>query len=219
MRNCRVWDRGWCLCIGPQHPGEVSLVQPRLVNVEDSSPLSQQRNHLHRILLSQHQTSRAVGLRRNLLGHPVPQAQVILHNGPHLPNTDLYVLFFFDLLHHHLCILDGCLSLKHLVHDPRDCILFLFLLFLLLSQLSVLLAIFLGLPYQLAHQLGRDLEVLGDVALEDVIVQVHLHDCIPGGGRELLPVALLVLGSDACLGSCTVPDLQLQKMLWVVFSL
>ena len=51
MRNCRVWDRGWCLCIGPQHPGEVSLVQPRLVNVEESSPISQQRNHLHPMIL------------------------------------------------------------------------------------------------------------------------------------------------------------------------
>ena len=79
------------------------------------------------------------------------------------------MLLFFDFLSHHLSIYDGRLSLEHVVYNLRDCVLFLLLL-LLLSHLSVLLAISLCFPHQLADQLGGNLKVFGNVSLEDMIV-------------------------------------------------
>ena len=129
------------------------------------------------------------------------------------------MLLLLDLLHYHFSILDVRLSHEHFVDYFGYRFFLLLLLLYLLPQSSILLLISLGLIRNSTHQQWRDLEILGDVSLEDVIYQMHFHDCISDCRWQLFLVSLHVLGSDSGLGSNSITDLYLQKALWIVFYL
>jgi hypothetical protein len=65
---------GWRLGRAPYHAGEVGGVDPRLIDVQNTSTSLEQKQHLHGILLPQYEASLGVGLHGYLPGHPVAEA-------------------------------------------------------------------------------------------------------------------------------------------------
>ena len=93
-------DRSSSIAWAPHPPREVRLVQPRLINVDDSSTRLEERQHLHRVLLPKHEAALAVALDRHLLDSPIAKAELLLHRQLDLGQADLNIVLLLHLLLH-----------------------------------------------------------------------------------------------------------------------
>ena len=93
-------DRASSIARAPHPPGEVGLVQPALVDVDDSASRLKQEQHLECVLLPEHEAALAVALDLHLLDSPIAEAELLLHRQLDLREAYLNIMLPMHLLLH-----------------------------------------------------------------------------------------------------------------------
>ena len=117
-----VREGGRAVSRHPDLPDEASLVQPRLVHVDDAAARLEERQHLEGVLLPQHQAALAVGLDGDRLRHPIAHPQLLPENVANEDGRQLLPRLFLHRLLDLLNSDDGLVRLKHLGDSLLYCI-------------------------------------------------------------------------------------------------
>ena len=187
-----------CLWRTPNLSCKVWFVQPALVEVQNPLSISEQGQHVHSILLTKHKATLWIALNWHLSWHTITKSKIILHNRLHLQHWKWEIFLALDCFNYHLSIHNRHTIGKHVLYHSFHGLFGLLGLLFLDPQLNVLLGLLLCFLDQLADQSRRYLEVLGDVALVDVIIQVHTNNGLSSGKGYLLQMAFLAgLGNSS----------------------
>ena len=90
----------------PKAAAPPSLVEPRLIYVDDSPFLLKQRQNLHRILLAEHQAAFEIRLDRHVPGEPPTYVQLLPHSLCHLGPRYFQAFTLIDGVYYYLGIVD-----------------------------------------------------------------------------------------------------------------
>ena len=185
----------------PKPADEPRLVQPALVNVDYAMAVAflQHRQHLQRVLLSQHQAAFTVGLHRDRACLPVAHMQLLPHRLAHLFQAHFKARLVFYGRLHLLSAINCHVVRKPLADRVLDGLLLLNLFVFSLTEILELLRLLLILSHQAADKKSGDSELLGHVYLLTEWLlggSDDLHNLL---GAQVLAVALLVLSGRAFL--------------------
>ena len=154
----------------PRSPVECRLVEPGLVDVDDPRALIQELEHLKGILLAEYSASIRIGFRRELLSLDESQLAVLAQHLPHELVTDIEVFDFIDGILYHLSTVYYLLLFLQLPNCRYYGFLLFHSLFLPVFHSPELLWLFLGVNYEIAHQLGRDPKSSRDLFLRNMVL-------------------------------------------------
>ena len=92
-----------CACSvarAPHLPGEVCLIQPALIDVDNPAPRLEQAQHLESILLAKHKTTFRISLDRHFLYSAVAKSKFLLHCDSDLGQADINIMKLFHVSLH-----------------------------------------------------------------------------------------------------------------------
>ena len=117
-------------------------------------------------------------MRDHILGHPVPHAQLLLHEVLDFDLGDLDILVILESISNQLRIHDQLVVVEHVLNCLLDELLLLVLILFYPNEFVILLWFLLVFLYYSADNSWRDSIVLRYIFLKDMLFQVHFSYCI-----------------------------------------